>query len=92
MKIVKQGFALSDDDLQLIDTSVITSMMKQRLVVEFDEEPNLDTLDFTGCQGFYHIKCLGKKLYQFWFEDVSDFDTFYSNIIAYKMSINTDDK
>ena len=92
MKIVRQGFALSEDDLQLIDTSVITSMMKQRLVVAFDDDPNLDTLDFSGCQGFYHIKCLGKKLYQFWFEDISDFNAFYSNIIAYQMPIAPEDK
>lgn len=92
MKIVKQGLALSDDDLHIVNSDVVTDMMKHRLVVEFDDEPDIDSLDFKGCAGFYHIKSLGKKLYQFWFEDITDYDAFYSNIIAYKMSIDNSDK
>lgn len=92
MKIVKQGLTLSDNDLHIIDVAVVTKMMKNRLVVEFNEEPDLDSLDFSGCTGFHYIKSLGKKLYQFWFEETKDFDTFYANIIAYKMSIDNSDK
>ena len=92
MKIVKQGLALSDEDLHIIDQEVVTKMMKHRLVVEFDVEPDIESLDFSGCMGFYHIKSLGKKLYQFWFEELSDYDAFYSNIIAYKLSVDTSDK
>jgi len=92
MKIVKQGLALSDEDLNLIKSDVITSMMKNRLVVEFDEAPDLDSLDFTGANGFYYIKSLGSKLYQFWFENKSDFDAFYNNVIAYKMTLTNSDK
>ena len=39
MKIVKQGLTLSDNDLHIIDVAVVTKMMKNRLVVEFNEEP-----------------------------------------------------
>jgi hypothetical protein len=92
MKIIKQGLALSDEDLNLIKPDTVTTMMKHRLVVEFDEAPDLDHLNFSGCQGFYYIKSLGSKLYQFWFENKHDFDTFYHNLIAYKMSLNIDDK
>ena len=92
MKIVKQGLALGENDLHLIDSMIVTKMMRNRLVVEFDQEPELESLDFTGCSGFYHINSLGKKLYQFWFEEITDYDAFYSNIIAYKMSIDNSDK
>jgi hypothetical protein len=92
MKIIKQGLALSDEDLNLIKPETVTMMMKHRLVVEFDEAPDLDSLDFSGCQGFYYIKSLGNKLYQFWFENKHDFDTFYNNLIAYKMLLNGSDK
>lgn len=89
MKIVKQGYALSDEDLQLVDPKIITEMMKYRLVVEFPDAPDINQLDFSGCQGFYHIKSLGSKLYQFWFYKKSDFDAFYENVIAYKLSLET---
>lgn len=92
MKIVKQGLSLSEDDLALIDPKVVTTMMKQRLVVEFDESPDIDNLDFSGASGFYHIRSLGSKLYQFWFEKAQDYDAFYQNIIAYKLSTTTTDK
>jgi hypothetical protein len=92
MKVVKQGLAVSDEDLRYISKDVITEMMKHRLVVEFDETPELENLDFSGCRGFYFIKSLGNKLYQFWFEDESDYNAFYENILAYKLSITTSDK
>lgn len=92
MKIVPQGLALSDDDLHLVDASVITEMMKHRLVVEFNEAPDIDSLDFSGTCGFYHVKSLGNKLYQFWFQKPNDYDAFYENIIAYKMSLENSDK
>lgn len=91
MKIVRQGFAVSEQDLMLLDPKIITQMMKNRVVVEFDNHPDIDSLDFNGCSGFYHIKSLKSKLYQFWFEKLADSDAFYSNIIAYKMSMSSDD-
>lgn len=92
MKILKQGLALSDEDINLIDPKILTIMMKNRLVVEFEEAPDLDNLDFKGCKGFYYIKSLGSKLYQFWFENRQDFDAFYNNLIAYKMTLSNSDK
>lgn len=87
MKIIRQKFALSEQDMMMLDTKVLTSMMKNRFVVEFDDTPDIDSLDFTGCSGFYHIKSLKSKLYQFWFENSKDGEAFYSTIIAYKMSM-----
>lgn len=93
MKIVEQKFALSAEDLSyLTGTTVIQKMLQQRLVVEFDTAPDLDNLDFSGCHSFYHIKSLGSKLFQFWFHDARDYDNFRANIIAYKMSLTTNDK
>jgi len=92
MKIVKQGLSLSDDDLHLVDPKIITQMMKNRILVEFDESPSIESLDFSGCQGFYHIKSCKNKLYQFWFEKHQDYDAFYTNILAYKMSLTNSDK
>jgi len=92
MKIVKQGFSLSDQDLQMLDPATITKMMSNRYVVEFDDTPEIESLDFSGCSGFYHIKSLKSKLYQFWFENPSDGERFYSNIIAYKMSVSSEHK
>jgi|TARA_B110000908_G_scaffold11380_1_gene13397 hypothetical protein len=90
MKILKQGYALSEQDLEMIDPKIITQMMKTRIVVEFDDNPDIDNLDFGGCTGFYHIKSLKSKLYQFWFENSKDSESFYSNILAYKMSMSSD--
>jgi hypothetical protein len=87
MKIIKQKYALSEQDMLMLDRKTLTVMMKNRFVVEFDDTPDIDSLDFTGCQGFYHIKSLKSKLYQFWFERASDGEAFYSTIIAYKMSM-----
>lgn len=91
MKIVEQGLSLSEDDLSLLQgTKIVEAMMKNRLLVEFDEAPDIESLDFSGCASFYFIKSLGSKLFQFWFHNKSDYDAFYSNIIAYKLSITAD--
>jgi len=90
MKIIKQKYALSEQDMLMLDTRIVSSMMKHRYVVEFDDTPDIDSLDFNGCQGFYHIKSLKSKLYQFWFEKPTDGEAFYSTIIAYKMSMSSD--
>lgn len=88
MKIVEQGHSLSEDDLELLNGSkIIETMMKNRVLVEFDEPPEIDSLNFANSHSFYHIKSLGSKLFQFWFHDRRDYDTFYENIIAYKLSI-----
>jgi len=89
MKIIKQKYALSEQDMMMLDARTTSSMMKNRYVVEFTDTPDIDSLDFSGCSGFYHIKSLKSKLYQFWFEKPSDGDAFYSNIIAYKMSMSS---
>jgi len=91
MKIIKQKYALSEQDMMMLDARTTSSMMKNRYVVEFTDTPDIDSLDFSGCSGFYHIKSLKSKLYQFWFEKPSDGDAFYSNIIAYKMSMSSED-
>jgi hypothetical protein len=91
MKIVAQGLSLSEEDLELLGGSkIIETMMKNRLLVEFDESPDIDSLNFANSNGFYHIKSLGSKLFQFWFYDRRDYDVFYENIIAYKLSVTDD--
>ena len=92
MKIIQQRKSLSEDDLHLIDTALVTEMMRNRLVIEFNESPDIDSFDFSGCRGFYHIKSLGNKLYQFWFEKKQDYDIFYNTMIAYKMTQTGYDK
>lgn len=94
MRIVEQKFSLSEEDLQyLIGTAVLTNLLKHRIVVEFDASPNLDKLDFSGCKGFYHIRSLGSKLFQFWFENPQDYENFRANLIAFKLSqIGNEDK
>jgi hypothetical protein len=93
MKITEQKFSLSDKDLELLRGSkIIEEMMRNRLLVEFDEAPDLENLDFSGCQSFYHIKSLGARLFQFWFHHIRDYEDFRSNIIAYKMTLTDSDK
>ena len=95
MRIVEQKHSLSEEDLAYLQGSpVVIKMLKQRLVVEFEQPPNIDEIDFGGARGFYLIKSLGHKIYQFWFEDPKDYDDFRANILAYKMSstIIKDDK
>lgn len=87
MRIVEQKHSLSEEDLEwLRGTNTIEKMLKQRLVVEFDTDPNIEEIDFSGTRGFYLIKSLGYKLYQFWFEEERDYEDFRANILAYKLS------
>jgi hypothetical protein len=87
MRIVEQKHSLSEEDLEwLRGTHTIEKMLKQRLVVEFDTDPNIEEIDFGGTRGFYLIKSLGYKLYQFWFEEERDYQDFRANILAYKLS------
>ena len=87
MRIVEQKNSLSEEDLvHLQGSSAIIKMLKQRLVVEFEHAPNIEEIDFAGTRGFYFIKSLGHKIYQFWFEDNRDYEDFRANILAYKMS------
>ena len=87
MRIVEQKHSLSEEDLEwLRGTHTIEKMLKQRLVVEFDTDPNIEEIDFNGTRGFYLIKSLGYKLYQFWFEEERDYEDFRANILAYKLS------
>jgi hypothetical protein len=87
MRIVEQKHSLSEEDLEwLRGTHTIEKMLKQRLVVEFDTDPNIEEIDFSGTRGFYLIKSLGYKLYQFWFEEERDYEDFRANILAYKLS------
>jgi len=94
LRIVEQKNSLSEEDLvHLQGSPVLVKMLKQRLVVEFENSPNIDEIDFSGTRGFYLIKSLGHKIYQFWFEDNRDYEDFRANILAYKMSSAiTDDK
>ena len=92
MRIVEQKFSLSEEDLEYIKgTQTIEKMLRQRLVCEFDVDPDIDQIDFSGARGFYLIKNLGHKMYQFWFEDIQDYDDFRANILAYKMSSSIKD-
>jgi len=87
MRIVEQRNSLSEEDLvHLQGSPVIIKMIKQRLVVEFEHPPSIEEIDFSGTRGFYLVKNLGHKIYQFWFEDHKDYDDFRANILAYKMS------
>ena len=87
MRIVEQGNSLSEEDLEwLRGTIVAQTMLKQRLLVEFDTTPDIESIDFSGTRGFYLIKSLGHKIYQFWFENMQDYEDFRANILAYKMS------
>lgn len=92
MRIVEQKYSLSEEDLvHLQGSETIQKMLKQRLVCEFDNNPDIDQIDFSGARGFYLIKNLGHKMYQFWFEDIQDYDDFRANILAYKMSSSIKD-
>ncbi len=87
MRIVEQKNSLSEEDLEWIrSTDTIKKMLKQRIVVEFDTNPDIETIDFSGTRGFYLIKSLGHKIYQFCFEENADYEDFRANILAYKMS------
>jgi hypothetical protein len=92
MKIVEQKYSLSEDDVDLLrGSTILIEMLKHRIIVEFDESPDLENLDMSGCKSFYFIKSLGSKLFQFWFHNASDYQNFRSNLIAYKMSLSKDD-
>ena len=87
MRIVEQKNSLSEEDLvHLQGSDILQKMLRQRLVCEFETNPDIDEIDFSGTRGFYLIKNLGHKIYQFWFEDIQDYEDFRANILAYKMS------
>jgi len=92
MRIVEQKYSLSEEDLvHLQGSEVMQKMLRQRLVCEFDTNPDIDQIDFSGARGFYLIKSLGHRMYQFWFEDIQDYEDFRANILAYKMSSSIKD-
>lgn len=92
MRIVEQGNSLSEEDLVHLQGSlIIVKMLKQRLVVEFEQPPSIEDIDFSGTRGFYLVKNLGHKIYQFWFENPKDYEDFRANILAYKMSSTVKD-
>ena len=92
MRIVEQKYSLSEEDLEwLLGSEIKEKMLRQRLVCEFDTNPDIDQIDFSGARGFYLIKNLGHKMYQFWFEDIQDYEDFRANILAYKMSSSIKD-
>ena len=67
MRIVEQKYSLSEEDLVYLQGSpVLIKMLKQRLVVEFENNPNIEEIDFSGARGFCLIKSLGHKIYEFW--------------------------
>lgn len=87
MRIVEQKYSLSEEDIEFLHgTTIIQKMLKQRLIVEFDTNPDIDQIDFSGARGFYLIKSLSHKVFQFWFEDIRDYEDFRANILAYKLS------
>ena len=92
MRIVEQGNSLSEEDLVHLQGSlIIVKMLKQRLVVEFEQPPSIEDIDFSVTRGFYLVKNLGHKIYQFWFENPKDYEDFRANILAYKMSSTVKD-
>jgi len=92
MRIVEQKNSLSEEDLvHLQGSDILQKMLRQRLVCEFETNPDIDEIDFSGTRGFYLIKNLGHKIYQFWFEDIQDYEDFRANILAYKMSSSIKD-
>ena len=48
MRIVEQKNSLSEEDLEwLRGTETIQEMLRQRLVVEFDTDPDIDKIDLS---------------------------------------------
>lgn len=89
-KIVKNAGSLSEDDLGLIaGTPIILNMMRNRIVVVFEHDQDIDWEGLTdSMQGLYHIRKLDNRknnIFQIWFEYPTDLEKFEKNAMLNKL-------
>lgn len=80
---------LSQRDLEtLYNTKIYLDMLRQRIVVDFDEKdvPNFREFGFDKARDLFYIKELGNKVYEFWFLDSRDMHDFDQVLIEYKLT------
>ena len=91
IRILSNAGSLSESDMTLIvGTDLIMQMMRNRILVVTDNTKEIDWLELTeGMTGMYHIRSIdAKRLYQIWFENHDDIDTFKKNLFVSKMADN----
>ena len=89
IKILDNAGSLSENDMSLLQgTELIIEMMKHRILVMTDQTKEIDWLEITdGMTGLYHIRSIdSKRLYQIWFQNAVDIETFKKNLFVSKMA------
>lgn len=91
-RILDNGGSLSETDLSLLSgTEIIVQMMRNRLIVIFEEESEIKWEMLTeGLTGLYHVRPLvptkQRNVYQVWFENEKDRHRFKKNSMLQKLS------
>ena len=91
IKILDNAGSLSESDMNLLQgTDIIIEMMRNRILVVTDQSKEIDWLEITnGLTGLYHIRSIdSKRLYQVWFQNRQDIETFEKNLFVSKMADN----
>jgi hypothetical protein len=93
-KIIKNAGSLSEDDLGLIaGTPFILNMMRNRIVVVFEDPQNIDWEKLTDhMEGLYHIRKLDERknnIFQIWFEFPEDLNKFEKNAMLNKLGVTS---
>lgn len=93
-KIVRNGGSLSEDDLGLIaGTPIILNMMRNRVVLVFENDQEIDWEGLTDhMKGLYHIRKLDNRknnIFQVWFEYPDDLNKFEKNAMLNKLGVTS---
>lgn len=89
IKILDNAGSLSDTDLELLaGTTIIQSMMRNRILMVTDKDKSCDWTTLTdNIAGLYYIRTIDEnRLYQLWFENETDLDQFKKNLTVGKIS------
>ena len=89
IKVIENAGSLSENDLKLIaGTDLVLKMMRNRILLYVNKSTDeINWEDLTaGVEGFYHIRTVDqKRLFQVWFEKVSDYEKFRKNLFVTKI-------
>lgn len=90
-RIIDNGGSLSESDLSLLaGTEIVVRMMRNRLIVIFEEGSDIKWELLTdGLAGLYHVRPIDptkqRNVFQIWFEDEKDRHKFKKNSMLQKL-------
>jgi hypothetical protein len=84
--------SLSDDDFARLDgTPLMETLMRNRIVVFYDEDeehPTTNDMGLKNCTGLYHIRALNSFVDEILFEQSKDMDEIEQHLTLAKMAMD----